>query len=162
MLTKYGDNDFVIDDDIVKAEILLFETTKFDCNFASYTYNSELRYGYYKGNCGSISSISSTNNWALDTFFVDKNNPTTLIIHRGFSILNYDKNSLNLKIRIKYKKGIIGNRYENFEFDYSWGDIGFQGWLTGLTTGNYEFINFFFNEYSSIRSIELNYYGALL
>ena len=147
-----------MDDDIVKSEILLFETTNFDCDFKSYVFNSELRCGYYKNTCGDISSISSTNNWAIDTFFIDANNPNVpLIIHREFNILNYDKNSLKLNIDIRYKKGLT-TKHVYFEFNYSWGNEGFQRW----TSGNFEFINFFINKYSSVRTTELTYYGALL
>lgn len=150
----------MIDDDIVKVnEALLFETTSFKCNFSTYTYDGELRCGYYKGNCGSISEFTSTNNWALDTFFIDLNKgKSTLVVHRGFNIKNYVSDSLRLDVKIKYKKGFI-SKTKNFSFIYSWGSgVGFHGWYSD----SLEFINFMGNDYNDVKSVELNYTGALI
>lgn len=159
LLTKYGNNDFVVDDDMVKKAnpILLFEETYFNCIFSNYEYLSELRCGYYKGNCGDILNFNSKNNWILDTFYIDINNPKSiLVIHRGFNLQNYVKETLRLKINI-----IINSNDTPismlFEFTNSYGSSGFQGWLPK----DKNFFQTYVDNYLKIFWIKVEYYGAL-
>lgn len=160
LLTGYGNNDYVVDDHIVKKVnlITLFETTYFTCVFSSYKYDTELRFGYYKGNCGSISGFTSTNNWALDTFFLNINNSNSkLVVHRSFNAQNYVAETLTLEV--KFLAGYGGQFIEpTYSFKYSWGSTGFQGWIPD---NNIEFLDFFKTWCTRCRNVTIKYSGAL-
>lgn len=158
-LTPYNNNNYVPDDDIIKKtdETTLFETTYFNCTFETYTTGAELRAGYYKGDCGSISGLTSTNNWPLDTCYLDLNRSATLVIHREFNILDYTTETLVLKVLFSINRNEQMSNH-TFEFTYSWGATGFQGWAPK----NSDFYNFYKTNYSACRNITLEYRGTRL
>lgn len=154
-LEKYGDNDLVIDDDIIQV---IFEQTSFNCVFNQYVYDTEVRMGYYKGTCGSIGFFSSINNWALDAFYIDgkfSGEFPTLTIHRGFNIKNYDINTLKLKIFFIYGTSVLETFV--FNFTYAWGDIGFQGWTVVEDSFKYWYVA----RFKYIKNVRIEYYGRL-
>lgn len=161
-LTKYTTNwECPADDDIVPAVITMFERTHFALNYGEYTYQTEQRCGYYKDACGSISNFTSTNNWALDTFFIDKNQNNTaakLVIHRGFNAQDYIADTLTLRIEFEYRMTISPQK-QIYDFTYAYGSTGFQYWT--CVQGTQSFQQFLSQRGPRMRSIDIEYYGAL-